>query len=291
MIVKAGSDSLTNLTPTGCSTSNATICCTSGKALSERTDAIFRKSPSELLRYLLVLDGGGFDGDVIETNVKKRKNNRDESPKVAGTVIHAECGSVSNKSNISSFCSNFYDDKHTVEMGVFSLSCDSVKCGSASVCQPSPDVKDGRMDERCERSEDDVQNPSRLYSEAVQSFREILERTISSEESTRTEQYSDDDLPLLPGVFPEETLEFILSGTEKHLHIESPTDATSDSSELTELRPRSELSQFSPVATTSKEVSDAINVDKIVIKDSDKNDDGDEMVLVPSGKLKLCLRG
>lgn len=312
MIVKAASESLTN-SPRDFSTRNATICCTSENAEKSDLDAVFRKSPSELLKYLLVINHDTYDSDAIETNAaeteKKAKNNVDESSaEDRKFVTHGKIAAVTNKTKQNSFCTNFHDDKRALEMGVLSLSCDSVKCGVVSFSRPLPDLKDGRMDERygeaCETSEKVGKIQSSLFSEDVQSFREVLQRTISSEESTRTEQFSDDDLSLLPEVLPPETLDFILSGTEKNLHIESPdsgpTESASECSEFTELVPLSNssskgsVSLFSPVASTSQDFS-AVKPSTSAKKDNKKLGDKsreketkdvgeDEMVLVPSGK-------
>lgn len=302
MIVKATSESLTN-PPTDFSTRNATICCTSENAGENDLDAIFRKSPSELLKYLLVINRDTRDSDVIKTNaIETAKERNNESSEQTEKIV-----SVTNKTNPFSFCNSFHYDKPSFEMGVFSLSCDSAKCGSPSVWQPLPEVKHGRMDGRCddvcETSESDEKFQSHLFFEQVQNFRDVFQRTISSEESTRTEQYSDDDIPVLPEDLPPETLEFILSRTEKELHIESPgsgpKDSASECSELTELCPLSDsfpgtVSQFSPIASTSKQFSpvNKVTSTKTIKKAKDKGNgkdtkdvEEDEMVLVPSGKL------
>lgn len=311
MIVKAASESLTN-SPADFSNQNATICCTSENAASEKTefDAIFRKTPAELLKYLLNVNRDCCESDGIKTDeiraTKKRKNSTDDSSEeVKKTVTHGEFVSVTNKIKQNSFCNDFHYDKRTVEMGVFSLSCNSAKCGLVSVWQPLPEVNHGRMDERyddeCETGENVGKIQSRLLSEEVQSFRDVLQRTVSSEESTRTEQFSDDDLPFFQEDLPPETLEFILSETEKSLHIESPDvhpkDSPSECTELTELGTLSDTfsrSVFSPIPSTSKDLPPVISENSAKTKEtlgknlSEKNtkvDEKDEMVLVPSGKI------
>lgn len=303
MIVKAAGESLTK--PPDFSTRNATICCTSENSLAQSDlDAVFRKTPSEILKYLLVVNRDSCDSDVSETNAnetaKKRKNTDESFERARKIVTHGEIDSVTNKIKQNSFCSNFYHDKRSLEMGVLSSNCDTAKCKVVSIRSPLADVKYGNMDENykdtCPPSGNEHENTeSCLFSEEVQNFRDILRRAGSSEESSRTEPFSDDDLSLLPEVLPQETLNFILSATEKNLNIESPDsgpqDSSSDCSEFTDLVP---FSPVSPVASTSKEFpqpeqskSDKSAV-KTKIKDSvkdKKNVQDDEMVLVPSGKF------
>lgn len=309
MIVKAASESLTNF-----STRNPAKRYASENALEQtETDSVFRKSPTDLLKYLLVINRDSCDSDVNETNAsetaKKRKNNADESFERARKIVtHGKADSVTNQVKQNSFCNNFYHDKPSLEMGVFSVSCDIARCGFGSVWQPLPEVKHGSMDERCgdvcEPSEHDGNSQSSRLSDEVQSFREILQRTVSSEESTRTEQFSDDDLSLLPDVLPPETLSFILAETEKNLNIESPDsgpliDSSSECSEFADLVPFSggfsrSVSQFSPGASTSKDLPPADSTVSVEIvkklknqkgEKEDENVEDDEMVLVPYGEL------
>lgn len=316
------SESLTK-SPRNFSTPNATTRSTSEENAPEQTefDNIFQKTPSDLLKYLLVINNRDSRdrSDVNETNAgertKKRRNNADESFERARKIVtHGESvlpTAVTNKIKQNSFCNNFYHDKPSLEMGVFSLNCDIAKCSVVSNCQPLPELKHGSMDERCgdectKTSENDEEIQSRLLSEQVQNFREIFHRNVSSEESTQTDQFSDDDLSLLPEVLPPETLNFILAATEKNLNIESPEsvlkDSSSECSEFTDLVPFSgdfpqSVQQLSSVPSTSKDNNPPVKpstsgkvIKKTGKKKSTKNEkdvEEDEMVLVPYGKSFL----
>lgn len=307
MIVKAASESLTNF-----STRKPAVRYASENAPEQTdTDSVFRKSTSELLKHLLVINRDSCDSDVNETNAsetaKKRKNNAGDSFERARKIVTHGEDSVTNEVKQNSFCNNFYDDKPSLEMGVFSVSCAIAKCGVDSVWQPVPEVNHGSMDDRCgdvcETSENEEKSQSSRLSDEVQSFREILQRTISSEESTRTEQFSDDDLSLLPEVLPE-TLSLILAETEKNLNIESPDsgpiiDSSSECSEFADLVPFSgsfsrSASQFSPGASTSKDfapVEPTLSIEIVKKSKNQKGENGDEdveddeMVLVPYGEF------
>lgn len=159
-------------------------------------------------------------------------------------------------------------------------------------------------------SERDDDHQSHPYTSEGQNFRENLERNLSEESSLP--EFSDEDVTdFSKAILSSDTLDFILSGTEKNLCIQTPSPqentsectVNSDFSDFTELLPfvgdaGSPETAFSPVASTSGSSKGSRKIVPTTSADSDKkteaatNSDSDKdindaMVLVPSGKSSI----
>lgn len=157
-------------------------------------------------------------------------------------------------------------------------------------------------------SERDDDRHSRPCTDEVQSFRENLQRNLSEDGSLP--EFSDEEITdFSNAILSSDTLDFILSGTEKNLCIQTPSPQentsectiSSDFSDFTELLPfvgeaASPEAAFSPVASTSgvpkastktapkTSVNSEKKTETATSSDSDQ-DVNDAMVLVPSGKF------
>lgn len=240
--------------------------------------SIFRKlTTSELLKHLLSARGrhdGAGAGDVA----KKRGHDSSQEEQTRATDTSPVKRTV---------CSKSACDK-----------CDPADNNCDAICPTGRgyvSFEHGMMNE----GDDDRESHA--------SFRENLRRDLS-EESAQPEQFSDEEITdFSKAILSSDTLDFILSGTEKSLCIQtpSPKETTSectvgsDFSDFTELLPfvaesGSPEAAFSPVASTSGVAKVGTktapktggNSEKTDAASSDSDQDvNDAMVLVPSGEF------